>query len=294
MDKKILGIDIGGSSVKYGIVDHNGAITDRDTFPVSPDMGREAFLNRLTLVCTEAKAKGIQGLGISSLGFVDSHIGVITDGAENLPFLIHLNLKDALGSLFPREHISIHNDADCFALGELWKGNAQDVKNFFCLALGTGMGGSLVMDKMLIQGTHFRTGEVGYFDYTDPENYWEKKYSTKTYMALAGKHLGSASLTGEEFMTRIREGAPLYMEAFRHWMDEIGKKLANIILLLDVDCIIIGGAVSKSSDILIPALTQAVNAGLPPAFRGQCAIRPARFYNDSAIIGAVAPFMTEH
>lgn len=292
MDNKVFGIDIGGSSVKYGIVDQRGTIAGRGAFLVSPDMGREAFLDRLTRLSLEAKNQGALGLGVSTLGLVDSQAGVITGGVENLPFLTGLDLKEALGDVFSRDHIRVHNDADCFALGEMWKGNAQDAKNFFCLALGTGIGGSLVIDRRLVQGSHFRTGEVGYFDYEDSENYWEKRYSTKTFMALAGARLGIPALTGVDFMDRIRKGDSLCAQAAREWMGEIGKKLANIILLLDLDCVIIGGAVSKSSDVLIPMVTQATEACLPPAFRGQCPIRPAKFHNDSAILGAAAPLMT--
>ena len=292
MDKKIFGIDIGGSSVKYGIADQDGSITCTGAFPVSGDMGRQAFLDKLSSLCLEAREQGAQGLGISTLGLVDSRTGTIVGGAENLPFLIGANLKEALGSVFNRDHICVYNDADCFALGELWKGNAQDARSFFCLALGTGIGGSLVIDGALVQGPHFRTGEVGYFDYENSDDYWEKRYSTKTFMAAVGEGLGIPSLSGREFMDRIRKGDPLCAKAMGRWAAQLGRKLANIILLLDIDCVIIGGAVSQSSDVLMPALAKAVDACLPPDFRGQCSIRPAKFHNDSAILGAVAPLMT--
>ena len=169
MDKKIFGIDIGGSSVKYGIADQDGSITCTGAFPVSGDMGRQAFLDKLSSLCLEAREQGSQGLGISTLGLVDSRTGTIVGGAENLPFLIGANLKEALGSVFNRDHICVHNDADCFALGELWKGNAQDARSFFCLALGTGIGGSLVIDGALVQGRSQMTrGKTG----IPPKHVW--------------------------------------------------------------------------------------------------------------------------
>ena len=110
MDKKIFGIDIGGSSVKYGIVHQDGSISARGSFPVSGAMGREAFLDKLTALSREAGEQGAAGLGISTLGLVDSQAGTIMGGAENLPFLIGVDLKEALGPVFGRNHICVHNE----------------------------------------------------------------------------------------------------------------------------------------------------------------------------------------
>lgn len=288
---KCLGIDIGGTSAKYGIVDRKGAITAKSGFLTGHDMTREMFQKNLREVCIYARDLGAKGVGISCLGFIDSRKGQILSGTENIPFLTGMNIQDMVQGVFPKELTCIHNDCDCAALGERWLGAAAGCDNFFCITLGTGIGGSLVLDGKLITGAHCRTGEIGYFRYRSPEDYLERHYSTQSILEMAKKRLGLETLDGYRFIELIKEGHCECRKIFDEWMEALAAELANIILLLDVEKVIVGGGISEEKDLIIATLKRKTAARLPQAIAEAVDIQPARFANDAAIIGAAAPLL---
>ncbi len=290
--KKCLGIDIGGTSAKYGIVDENGQITSKSGFPTGRGMTRAEFQQKFRDVCQWAGEQGAEGVGISCLGFIDSRRGQILSGTENLPFLAGMSKVDMVQGLFPDECTSIYNDCDCAALGERWLGAAEGCADFFCLTLGTGIGGSIVLGGKLITGAHCRAGELGYFRYRNPGDYLEKHYSTQAVLERAGDCLGLESLDGYKFVSLVKEGSQVCRELFDQWMEGLAAEIANIILLLDVEKVIIGGGISQEKDLIITALEAKTAAHLPQAIWETVKIQPARFANDAAVIGAAAPLMT--
>lgn len=289
--KKCLGIDIGGTSAKYGIVDELGQIASKSVFQTGSSMTREAFQKELYDICLKARDEGAEGVGISCLGFIDSERGQILSGTENVPFLTGMNLRDMVQGIFPEERTCIHNDCDCAALGERWLGAAAGCDNFFCMALGTGIGGSIVMGGRLITGAHCRAGEMGYFRYRNPEDYLERHYSTQAVLQTAAKSLNVEKIDGYQFVKLIKEGNSECGTLFDQWMEELGRELADIILLLDVEKVIVGGGISQEKELIITTLQRKTKDHLPPAIAETTAIEPAKFANDAAIIGAVSPLL---
>lgn len=122
-----------------------------------------------------------------------------------------------------------------------------------------------------------------------PEEYLEIDYSTLGILRRA-PHSPGSQLDGFAFIQRIRDNDPCCLQLLEDWTAKLGRVLANNILMLDPDRVVIGGGISKQSDILIPLLEKQTNRQLPPQYRQLAEIVPARLANDAALFGAVKPF----
>lgn len=287
-EKIYLGIDIGGTSVKYAYVTENGQIYDKKSFDTSFHMPEDEFIAKFLRICHEGVNQGISGIGISSLGVINRKTGAYLGGVQNLPFLKNINFKNLIHHYHPELLVSICNDGKAAALGELWIGEGVGCENFICVTLGTGIGGALVIEGKLIDGYHYRAGEIGYTDYQSDEEFFERYFSTEAVMANISKKMGINEINGIEFFEYVRKGNVQYQQALNEWLKGISRLLANCVLLVDPEKIIIGGGISKESDIIIPIIEKHMNEMLPLEFRNQIIIACAKNANDAGIIGAVA------
>lgn len=286
-----LGIDIGGTTVKHAIVDSKGTILERESFETGISISEKTFMDKLFCVVNEGRNRGVSGIGVCTLGAVNSITGQILGAAQNLPFLQGLNLKNQIHKIYPDIPVSICNDVHAVAKGERWLGAAQNCENFFCLTLGTGVGGALVINSKLVTGTHHLAGEIGYLDYQDVDNYLEKRVSTKAIVDRAAQLLDNEELDGYRFFTLVKEGNEVCCGVFEQWVSELSRVTANLIITLDLELVIIGGGVSNEKEILIPKIAATTNQMLPQEFRGHTRIVAAKFASEAGILGAVSELL---
>ena len=291
--KKYLGIDIGGTTAKCAIVLGSGEILKRKLFNTGHNNTPENFLSELFDAVSFGMENGISGVGISCVGIIGP-TGDFFGGHHNMPYLAGLNLKKIVSEKFNRLDVEMCNDAKAMARGEMWLGAGKNIRNFFCLALGTGIGGAIVLDSRVLEGSHFRAAEIAYIDYRSAEDFYELRVSTKCVTDIAAQKAGLNSVDGFAFFDKVRQNNPLYVSVFDEWVRNIAAFAANIIITLDVEKIIIGGGVSTEKDILIPKLMVETENFLPPEFRGQTEIVAARCGNDAAILGAVEMLIPEN
>lgn len=287
--KRYLGVDIGGSSVKYGIVTGGGDILSTGGFRTGSSCTLPGFATHLEEMVEMSLGQGVVGIGVSTLGIVHAETGDILGGAENALWLGQCNLRKLIrkvgGTNLP---VAVLNDAKAVALGEGWLGAAKGVRDYACVTLGTGVGGAFVLGGRLLEGAHFRAGEIAYCDYLSEDDYIEKNLSTIHFLNYAAEKLRVAELGGIEFIERVRAGDSACTSLLEEWMDRLAAFLANFIAALDVELIIIGGAVSRDGDVLMPVLRRQVETHLPHYMRGQTRIEAARLANQAGMLGAVA------
>ena len=161
MTKLYLGIDVGGTSIKSGVVDEGARILSRERLPIPPDF--DAFQDALAGLIARAQAQfpALCGVGISSCGGIDPASGVV-----------FAKLAPSLNYLIGRQYyeirrrtnlpVALEKDGNCAALGEIWCGAAQDLQNFLTLVLGSGLGGALCIGGKVFSGAHFLAGDIGY------------------------------------------------------------------------------------------------------------------------------------
>lgn len=291
---KYLGIDIGGTTAKYAIITGEGKITGQSFFETGFSMEKDEFMSTLLKVVSEAvKNNNISGVGICTLGIVNPEDGEVLGGNDNMPALKSLKLKKAISGVFPKLPVVVMNDVNAMAYGEQWLGAAQNCSDFFCVALGTGLGGCAVVNSKILDGSHFHAGEIGYLDYNGESEYCEKYISTKFVMEEAAALLGVDSIDGFEFFDRIRKGDSTCLEVFDRWTSRIARLIANIIIILDPEKVIIGGGVSREGETLVRPIRDKIKKMLPHEFNGQTSIVAAKCANNAGMLGVVWALMKQ-
>ncbi|MDQ0873377.1 putative NBD/HSP70 family sugar kinase/putative MFS family arabinose efflux permease [Paenibacillus sp. V4I3] len=293
--KRFIAFDIGGTSVKYGVVDEAGEVLSRGSLSNEESDDSELFIERLVGKVNHFKEARIPitGIAISTAGIVDDS-GKIVGGIENIPYLKGVNLKCELETR-TKLVTRIINDVNAAALGEAWRGAGKGEKTFFCIALGTGIGGAIVLDSKLYKGSHFRAAEIGYMhmNLRHTSNY-EMRASTSALVSkvIAGQNdKDSAGITGKVIFDRVKSGDSAWYETVDLWMNEVARGIADLIYVLDPGLIIVGGAVSEQKTFLTDRLSAKVESYLTNDFKGLTRIVPALCGNEAGMLGAVSLFI---
>jgi predicted NBD/HSP70 family sugar kinase len=141
---------------------------------------------------------------------------------------------------------------------------------------------------LLVEGAHFRAGEVCYLYYRSNDDYYEKRVSTGAVMKQAADRLSLPGIDGVAFFKRARMGDKVCLELLDCWMEELSRMFANLVVILDIEKIILGGGISSERELLLPRIRSAVDRRLPPGMRGQTCIEAALCANNAGMLGAVS------
>ena len=165
MSKTYLGVDIGGTAVKLGLVDENGRVLRRAERSVSFDGYKTPILDTVQAAIHEfltADAPRLEGIAVSATGQIDSRRGVVAGTCGNFPGWIGVDIKGTLERAFGLP-VTVANDANCMLLGEVWAGAAKDCTDVIGVTLGTGVGGGILTGGRLLEGARGLGGELGHF-----------------------------------------------------------------------------------------------------------------------------------
>ena len=282
--KLYLGIDVGGTSIKAGVVAEDAQILARFRLPVPPDF--PAFLEALSGLISRARAQypEICGVGISSCGGIDPSSGVVfAKLAPSLLYLIGQNYYDL--RRYTDLPVALEKDGNCAALGEIWCGAARDLTHFVTLVLGSGLGGAYCAGGRVFSGAHFLAGDIGYA-YPAPEggSYGQQIAPVEVerrYFARSGERR-----TLPEMYERRAEDA-----AAAQCLHEFFFGLANVILttqyVADPQAFLLGGGITAWEPLLPElqsALSQLVAERDGPILPN---VRLCAHRNDANVLGAV-------
>lgn len=285
-------LDIGGTFIKYGTVSEKGEVVTRFETPTEGRKGAAYLMDRIcgiidSLLKTNAD---IAAIGISTAGIVDSDAGTIVYANDNFPGYAGVNIKATLEKKF-KIPVLVNNDVNSAALAELWVGAARGVKSFFCMTVGTGIGGAIVIDGKLFRGSNFMAAEVCYFNKKGRDEYYENRASMTALIDLVKKELGPAgAVDGISIFSNINSGASQYLEIFERWTAELSAGISNVICMFDPGLVLIGGGVSRQK-IFIDAVRRKIKDLLPPVFVEGTVINAAGCGNDAGMIGSVYEFI---
>ena len=165
MSKTYLGVDIGGTAVKLGLVDENGRVLRRAERSVSFDGYKTPILDTVQAAIHEfltADASRLEGIAVSATGQIDSRRGVVAGTCGNFPGWIGVDIKGTLERAFGLP-VTVANDANCMLLGEVWAGAAKGCTDVIGVTLGTGVGGGILTGGRLLEGARGLGGELGHF-----------------------------------------------------------------------------------------------------------------------------------
>lgn len=295
---RCVGIDLGGTAIKAGVVDEHGRVLARRSVATELERGSAHVLATLAGLARELGADGGVGLGVP--GLIDRAAGVITE-CPNLKVLEHVPLADELARALdcPRARVFLENDANAAALGEHWCGGARDATDLLFVTLGTGVGGGLVLGGELYTGRGGLAGEIGHV-VVEPGGRMcgcGARGCVETLASATAAHRralerglpaerpGDLALLAE----RARAGAGPERELCTAIGRDLGHALAAAVSLLDVRTFVIGGGFGAATDVL----AEGVRAGIRERSYGQrldeVRIVPSGLGADAGWIGAARP-----
>lgn len=287
----LLCIDIGGTSIKFAIC-HKGRLKKQSSRPTPQSL--EDFYHMLDERLAYYRTKKLSGIAISSPGAVNKATGII-EGASALPYIhgfpIQQCLEERLG--LP---VSIENDANCAALAESALGAGQGASSLAMLVLGTGVGGSLVINGRILYGAHLFGGEFGFMVMNERYQTFSE-LGTVVNMAKRYSQIinDGKSYTGKEVLELADQGDPVALKERQVFLQSLAMGVFNIQHAFDPDRILIGGGVSQA-DFLLPALEAELDKLYQLVsisdLRPQLAV--CQFKNEANLLGASIDFMQEH
>lgn len=245
-------IDIGGTTIKFAAWKNNELM---DVHAVDTPKSLEEFYEILEHETNDFKKKyDVKGVAISAPGAVNKKTGVI-EGASALPYIHNFKIEQELERRFQLP-VSIENDANCAALAEVEEGAGRDCQNMIFIIIGTGVGGSVIMNRKVWHGTHLFGGEIGYMVATP----------TLLTISQAASPVGMANRYNEETGKNV-DGKTVFDladqgdDAAKFQVDQMAETLGIAIYNLqhsfDPEKFILGGAVSNNPK-LVPLLNEAV------------------------------------
>ncbi|MBZ2099200.1 ROK family protein [Streptococcus mitis] len=253
-----VGIDIGGTKIKYALVDEAGQTSLKGL--IDTPLEREPLLQVLEgIVSRFQKETLLRGIGVSAPGVVRKDGYMLTGGA--IPGLEGLALKDYLKTKFNLP-VFVENDGKAAAIAEKWLGNAQDVDNYICVVLGTGVGGGIVLDGQVLRGM---TGAAGEFSWMLTQNSQNMK-EISSYLAghmgvllglcerynIKEKALEPDFVPTRSALTIFEQEAenPRAAEAIREYIQEVARGLFNFSCIFNPEKILLGGGISANQGFI--------------------------------------------
>lgn len=296
-----LTIDVGGTYIKYAIMTEMAEILEKGETP-TPEYSFEEFKQSLVNIYEQFKDRDIQAVCMSAPGRINSDTGYFhTSGA--LGYISGINLRDELRDIIPVP-FSVENDAKAAALAELWKGSMKGIDSGSVITLGTGIGGSVIVNGRLMRGNTYAAGEFSGISSQwngrySMGNIWSDCASTKSLVRMYSniKNVPSEDMSGRIFFEAVGEQDEDALEILDQFCNNVVCGIMSLQLILDLQRYSIGGGISTQ-----PVLIETINRKLDELFEEYEGKTPAsrpevvacQFGNDANMIGALYHYLFEN
>ena len=296
-----IGIDLGGTFIKYALVSQSGEILFEGKLPVGGDATREDTLDTIEesiqKVVDEAAKKGIQlkGIGIGSPGVIDN--GVVLGGADNLDRWENIEL----GKIYSEKFIMpvfADNDANVMGLGEVAFGAAKDCSDVIFITVGTGIGGAIVINGQLYGGYKNRGGELGHLTIQHDgidcscggrgclEAYASTSALIQQYADKTGQDVNK--IDGRYIIQKFKENEPEAIACLKAHTDYLGHGIAGFINTFAPQKVVIGGGISEAGQFYIDMIKESAFKYAMPDCSTNTDIVAASLGNNAGCLGAAS------
>ena len=309
--KYAIGVDLGGTKVKLGIVTSEGKIVKKTAVPTLAVEGVEKSIGQIKKGISQliqGNEKIINGIGIGAPGVVSLKKGTV-ENPPNLPGWGRVHLGKIISKEFTLPTF-VENDANAAAIGEFIYGAGKKLDSFIMVTLGTGVGGGIIYNEKLFRGDFGAAGEIGHtsIDFNGPkckcgsygclEAYLGNNYLVENVKKELGeihdskifeltknnlenlnpKIIHEASLSGDEFSIKVIKDAG----------NKLGFGLASIINVIDISNIVIGGGVAGFGKPLFDAVQEGICSRVLTSLKPRIKVKPASLKNNAGIKGAAS------
>lgn len=292
IEKKIIGIDIGGTTIKADLYDVNGknlrAYKEVAT-QIDYDHQTNNILEQVCCLVDEyLQHYSVEGVGISTAGVVNSKTGEVVYAGYTIPNYRGTNFVKTIKHKFNLS-ATVENDVNCAALGEAWCGNAKGISNVIMITIGTGIGGSILIDGNLMRGYNFTAGEVGYLPVKGTD--WQNIASTTALLKLYKEKKGGRFHTGRSFFKAVRQEDPDAIETLDIFIDNLAEGILMISYLLNPEAVILGGGILSESSLIVSKINNCLLKKVQDCRFLPKKILAASLGNEAGRIGAVKNYL---
>jgi glucokinase len=299
MGKYVIGVDIGGTNIKLGLVSPKIKVVDRTEFATksfTPD--RKLLINAVVdqieslIKRQDIRKKDIRGIGVGLPGLVDALHGVVRflpniPGWKNVPLKKELEKKLGIP-------VFLENDVNLITLGEWKYGAGKGVENLVCMTLGTGVGSGLILDGHIYRGPGFAAGELGHVPLNEEGpacgcggyGCLESYVGNKRLVLRAQQIVKKDSVTLEGMYALAKQGDPGGLNFWKETATHIGNSLVGVVNMLNPQRIVIGGGVSNNHEFLFSTINDVIQKRAMLTQASMVKIVRARLGNDAGVLGA--------
>ncbi|MDY4760448.1 ROK family protein [Streptococcus thoraltensis] len=285
----LLGIDIGGTSIKSDIYDEKGCsqkyFQERET-PVDLEKGTNQIADCILNIITDYLDRGIAlaGVGISSAGVIDATLGEVVYAGPTIPDYKGTALKQLVEETFNLP-CAVENDVNCAALGESWLGAGKGASSLVCLTVGTGIGGAIVLNGKVWRGFSHSAGEVGYLPVQNDA--WQNKASTTAMIKDYCQQKDLPTATGKAVFDAYDGGDDIASAVIDQFVNHFVEGLLPILYLINPEKLLIGGGILARSEILLPRISQRLESALQATQFLPKELESTKLGNEAGRIGAI-------
>ena len=309
----VIGIDVGGQTTKCGIVDARGTVLAQtvirsDNYTVVEPYIAE-LAEALNRIIAEAKAEGrIRGIGVGApngnyyTGTIENAVNLSWGGANTIPFA--KLLSEQMNGI----PVSLTNDANAAAVGEMTYGAARGMKNFIMITLGTGVGSGIVINGEVVYGHDGFAGELGHtcaVRHNGRACNCGKTGCLETYASATGVARTAREwlemsdepsvlrsldkITSKDVYEAAKEGDKLALKIFEFTGRILGEKFADFIEFSAPEAIVLFGGLARAKEFLVEPIQKAMDENVLPLWRGKVKLVFSQLKeSDAAILGASA------
>ena len=289
--KQTFVLDVGGTSIKYGIISGEGKLFDEKETPTHAEEGGKALLGRIVALVRE-HCGAFEAIGVSTCGQVNRADGSILYATDNVPGYTGTQVGKTLREIF-RCPVAVENDVNAAALGESRFGAAKGFDNFLCVTYGTGIGGAIVLGGQLYAGKNGSAGELGHMithaggkPCTCGGHGCYEAYASTGALSRRAEEILGGEWNGRSLFGALRSGNDRARGVVDDWCGEVAVGLASLVHTFEPEAIVLGGGIMREPYVL-QTLQERVPQLVMASFRG-VQLRNAALGNHAGLFGAYA------
>lgn len=307
MKKQAISLDLGGTAIKYALVNEAFELSNYKSIPSLANESAESVINQIAIAIEDCfgfaqkQDAEIVGIGIGTPGIVDDKFRTVLGGADNIVGWKNVPLADILEKRF-NVPVVVENDANMMALGELAAGAGRDCENVVFLTVGTGIGGALFINGKLFSGHQNRGGELGHIPlFVDGEDCscgsvgcLEQYASTAALVRRFAERAKETKLkfdreiNGELIVELFKQEDPIAVQSINEHCYFLGRGVAAFINIFSPQKVLIGGGISEAGDFYIAKIAETAYKYAMPDCAANTLIERATLGNKAACIGAAS------
>lgn len=299
-----LAIDIGGTKYAAGVVEPGGRVASWAQTATPRELDAEQLWRTLDALVTRVLAEArldpetdLTGVGCGCGGPMEWPAGRVSP--LNIPAWRGFPLRERLQQRFPGLPVRIHNDAICLAVGEHWRGSGRGRTTMLGMVVSTGVGGGLVLDGRLVNGSSGNAGHIGHV-VADPDGpicvcggrgcleAIARGPALAAWAQREGWRPGRPGVTAKDLADDAAHGHPIALAAMRRAGRALGVAIASATHLCDLEVVAIGGGLARAGSLIFDPLTESLRTHVGLDFARDVQVVPAALGQSAGLIGAAA------